>query len=342
MVGLGALNLDRLYAVPQLIQDGGVEVLRSGAQPGGSAANTVYALAKLGLRCGFVGIVGDDDAGEALLASFEEAGVDTSGIRVEPGATTGQTICITAGQGQKAIYIVPGANRLLNADEVDPSYLGDARHVHISSFVGEDAFSQQSRVVEKLPPQTKLSFALDALYTRRGLGDMERLLSRCTLLFANAEELQELTGQELPAAAHSCLGLGCETVVVTFGSGRRRGRGHKVTASLIVTRRKTKRGPEFIEHAVPAFKTHDGPVVDTTGAGDAFAAGFLFGIVHEYSLPTCGALGHTAAGFSLGGLGARAALPTRQELLARLDEAFGTFSRGRRKPGDVSDRLRAG
>jgi len=93
---------------------------------------------------------------------------------------------------------------------------------------------------------------------------------------------------------------------------------------------------------VPALTTHDGPIVDTTGAGDAFAAGFLFGIVHEYSLPMCGALGHTAAGFSLTALGARAGVPTRQELLARFDEAFGTFSRGRRKPGDILNPLRAG
>jgi ribokinase len=343
VVGLGALNLDHLYAVPQLIQDGGVEVLTSSAQPGGSAANTIYALAKLGLRCGFVGVVGDDDAGKVLLDSFKEVGVETSGIRVQPGTATGQTICITAGQGQKAIYIVPGANNLLNADEVDPSYLGDARYVHISSFVGQDAFSQQSQIVEKLPSHAKLSFALDTLYARRGLGATQRLLSRCALLFANAEELQELTGEDPPAAARTCLEFGCEAVVVTFGAGRSQKRGHKVTASLIVTRRKTGRGPEFIEHTVPAPATHDGPIADTTGAGDAFAGGFLYGLLQEtYSLPMCGALGHTAAGFSLGALGARAGLPTRQELLARFDEAFGTFSRRRRKSGGLLDPLHAG
>jgi sugar/nucleoside kinase (ribokinase family) len=112
-------------------------------------------------------------------------------------------------------------------------------------------------------------------------------------------------------------------VVVTFGEGRRQEGGHEVAASLIVTRRKTKRGPEFIEHTVPARATHEGTIADTTGAGDAFAAGFLFGIVHEYSLRMCGALGHTAAGFSLGALGARAGLPTRQELLARFQQKFG-------------------
>jgi ribokinase len=200
-----------------------VEVLSSTAQPGGSAANTVYGLAKLGLRCGFVGVVGDDDAGKALLGSFSEVSVDTTGARVKPGATTG-TICITAGQGQKALYIVPGANSLLDSHDVDLPCLSEARYVHLSSFVDEHAFSQQLRIVEKLPPQTKVSFALDAVYARRGLKDLSSLLGRCALLFANGEELRELTGQELPTAAHTCLSLGCEVVVVTFGSGRKRGR----------------------------------------------------------------------------------------------------------------------
>ena len=348
VVGFGALNLDHLHKVPRLVRDGGVEVLSSSAQPGGSAANTAYGLAKLGLRCGFVGIVGDDDAGRALLASFEEAGVDTGGIRVEPGATTGQTICITAGQGQKAIYIVPGANSLLNAHDVDTSYLGDARYVHVSSFVGDDAFSQQLQMVEKLPAQAKVSFALDALYARRGLTAMSPMLKRCTLLFANANELQELTGEELPAAAHICLGLGCEIVVVTFGAGRRErhrrtaGSTHDTSAALIVTRRKAGGGPEFIEHTVPAPATHDGSIADTTGAGDAFAAGFLFGLIQEHDLPMCGALGHTDAGFSLGSLGARAGLPTRQELLTRFEASFGPLFRRGRKAGDAPNPLRAG
>jgi ribokinase len=333
VVGIGALNLDHLYEVPQLIEDGGIEVLSSTIQPGGSAANTIYGLAKLGLRCGFVGVVGDDDAGKALMASFEEVGVDTSGIRAKPGAATGQTICVTAGQGQKAIYIIPGANGLLDSDDIDLPYVSETRYVHLSSFVGEHAFSQQTRIVEKLPPKTRVSFALDAVYARRGLKAVSGLLGRCALLLANANELRELTGQGLPAAAHTCLNMGCEVVVVTFGSGRKQaGRQtsaspQDIAASIFVARQR------IVEHTVPAVKTRDRTLVDTTGAGDAFAVGFLFGLLQgKYSLPMCGALGHTAAGFSLTALGARAGLPTGQDLLARFDEKFGPlYSKDRRR-----------
>lgn len=349
VVGFGALNLDHLYAVPELVRDGGVEVTTSTAQPGGSAANTIYGLAKLGLRCGFVGVVGEDDAGNALLESFKEVGVDTSGILVRSGVKTGQTICLTAGQGRKAIYIIPGANSLLDSHDIDLSYLSDTRHVHLSSFVGEGAFSQQLQVIERLPAQVKISLALDSLYARRGLDAMSGLLRRCVLLFANASELRQLTGQELRSAASACLNTGCQTVVTTFGSGKEEGHGpssfglHETTASLIVTRQRTGRGPETVEHSVPAVKAHDGAIVDTTGAGDAFAAGFLFGLLsRRYGLAKCGALGHTAAGFSLTALGARQGFPTQRPLLARFDDSFRPFSGRERKKDPALNSIRTG
>ncbi len=340
VVGFGALNLDRLYRVPQLIRDGGAEVLSSTAEPGGSAANTVYALAKLGLRCGFVGVVGDDDAGSAILRSFEEVGVDTGGILVKPSASTGQTICITAGEGQKAIYIIPGAKTALQSRHVDLSYLSDARYVHLSSFVGETPFSQQLQVVKGLSPQARVSLALDDVYARHGLLAMTPLLRRCAVLFANAEELRELTGQELRSAADACLDTGCEAVVATFGGGREPRQGppppdpEEAKASIIFTRRRTGRAHETVEYAVPAVRTHQGRVVDTVGAGDAFAAGFLFGLLSKRFGPAkCGALGHTTAEFSLTELGARKGLPTREELLARFDESFGPVFRRQRRSG---------
>jgi len=112
---------------------------------------------------------------------------------------------------------------------------------------------------------------------------------------------------------------------------------------MIVTSRRAGRGREALEYTVAAVTTHDGPVVDTTGAGDAFAAGFLFGrLAGGYDLPMCGALGHTAAGFSLTALGARAGLPTRRQLLTRCEEKFGEVHPTNRRRGSSDPRKSVG
>jgi sugar/nucleoside kinase (ribokinase family) len=110
---------------------------------------------------------------------------------------------------------------------------------------------------------------------------------------------------------------------------------------MIAAKRRRERG--IREYTVPAVRTHSGAIVDTVGAGDAFAAGFLFGLLQkEYSLPACGALGHTAAGFCLTELGARKGLPSKQDLLARFDDSFRSFLDRERKAKPVADAIETG
>jgi ribokinase len=344
VVGFGALNLDHVYAVPQLVVDGGVPVTASSVEAGGSAANTVYALAKLGRRCGFVGVIGDDEAGRMILDSFHQVGVDTSGIAVYPGTATGRTICITAGQRQKAIYILPGANDSLSPDSVDMSYLSDTRYVHVSSYLGESAFRCQLDIVRDLPDRVGTSLALDAVYAGHGLHALSDLLERCSVLFANGDELQQLTDRDLHSAIKACLDIGCKVVAATFGGGKPEERrvspssSEEATACVVAAR--PRHGHRILEHSIPAVRTHSGDIADTIGAGDAFAGGFLFGLLQRrHSLPACGALGHTAAGFCLTELGARKGLPTKEELLARFDESFRSLFERERKSEPVPDSI---
>lgn len=80
VVGLGALNIDYLYKVERILDDGEAVVDETKLSPGGSAANTIYGLAKLGVNTGFTGVVGDDAEGKMLLEDFQKAGVDISQI----------------------------------------------------------------------------------------------------------------------------------------------------------------------------------------------------------------------------------------------------------------------
>ena len=92
VIGLGALNMDYLYQVGRLLEDDEAVVTESISSPGGSAANTIYGLARLGLKTGFAGVVGDDADGKRMLQDFQAARVDTSQISVKAGAKTGSVL----------------------------------------------------------------------------------------------------------------------------------------------------------------------------------------------------------------------------------------------------------
>ena len=89
VVGLGALNIDHMYRVEHILDDGEAVVDEAKSFPGGSAANTIYGLAKLGVNTGYTGVVGGDAEGKILLQDFQKVGVDTSQIRVKLDAKTG-------------------------------------------------------------------------------------------------------------------------------------------------------------------------------------------------------------------------------------------------------------
>jgi ribokinase len=327
VIGLGALNVDRIYAVPQVITDGAQLIDEVAVDAGGSSANTTYALAKLGLRCGFLGAVGDDADGQIVLHSFGEVGVDTSHIVRKPGVATGSVLAFADEGGNRAMYVQPGANALFEAEDLDTAYLASARFILFSSFAGEVPLAVQRSVVEALPPTAAMALSIDALLAHGGLDALTDLVSRCAIAFANADELRELTGLGLPAAAEDLLDLGCQTVVVTFGRGTARQPWMEMEAAA------GERGeePPIVcwlasreeRWALAALPTHEGPIVDATGAGDAFAAGFLGGFLAGEPLLRCASLGHVAAGFCLASMGCRAGLPTREALLARHARHFG-------------------
>jgi ribokinase len=325
VIGLGALNVDRIYSVPQVITDGAQLIDEVVVDAGGCSANTAYALAKLGLRCGFLGAVGDDADAQIVLRSFDEVAVDTGHIMRKAGVVTGSVLAFADEEGNRAMYAEPGANALFEPKDLDAAYLANARLVLFSSFGGNIPLAVQRAAVEALPPGVAVTLSIDSLLAHGGLDALAELVSRCTIVFANADELRELTGLEFPAAAEVLLDLGCQTVVVTFGRGIAHQRWMGTEAA------EGERGEvpivcwlikEDSRWALPALPTHEGPVIDATGAGDAFAAGFSWGFLAGEPLARCASLGHVAAGFCLTSLGCRSGMPTREALLARHTHHF--------------------
>ena len=319
VVGLGALNIDHLYRVERIVDDGEAVAEEAESLPGGSAANTVYGLAMLGVKAGFAGVVGDDAEGKMLREDFERVGVDTSQIAVKRGARTGSVLCLSDGSGKRSLYVSPGANSLLAIDDLDLDYINQASVLHVSSFVDDKQLEMLLELIDRLNSSVKLSFAPGALYTMKGLKALAPILGRTYVLFINLSEIEQLTGQDFSLAVGTCLKQGCQIVAVTLGRGTSiefaEWLGKPVTATAYI-----KEGGK--EYMVPA-NVHDAvSPVDITGAGDAFAAGFLCGLLGDKGLEECGRLGDIVAQFSISKLGARQGLPTPNELSQRYQELY--------------------
>ncbi len=312
VIGLGALNIDNIYQVERILNDGEAVVNESISSPGGSAANTIYGLARLGVNTGFAGVIGDDAEGKMLVQDFERVGVDTSQIRVKRRAKTGSALCLSDKLNFRSIYVTPRANSLLTMDDIDLDYLNRAKMLHVSSFADDRQFKVLLELTDRLDSSVKVSFAPGALYAAKGLKALSPILARAYVLFINQNEMQQLTGKDFKAGAETCLKHGCEIVVVTLGKG---------------TSWKTVMATSYIRDAENEYVVEPGnknliSALDTTGAGDAFATGFLYGLLKGLDLKECGLLGDIAAQFSTTKMGARQGLPTLDELSQRYRELY--------------------
>ena len=314
VIGLGALNIDHLYKVERILDDGETVVKEAQSSPGGSAANTIYGLAKLGVNTGFTGVVGDDADGKIMVQDFQKVGVDTGQIRVKRGTKTGSVLCLSDKLGRRSLYVMPGANSLLSSEDIDLGYLSQARLLHLSSFVDEQQFEMQKRLLRDLPSSVKVSFAPGNLLTARGLSCLAPLISRTHILFLNRDEIRQLTGADFPSGAQECLSQGCQIVVVTLGKGIVAPDGRRLSYYIAT---------QQVKYEVEKQEEPGLPTAETTGAGDAFAAGFLYGFVKGKNLQKCGVLGDVVAHFCLSKPGARAGLPSTTELSRKCREYYG-------------------
>jgi ribokinase len=295
VVGFGALNLDKLFKVNKLAKAEEESFVVEYAEAcGGSAANTAVGLARLGSEVGYIGKVGCDREGDVLIQDFCKEGVNTDGVvRVQQGKS-GVVMGFVDKKGARALYVNPGVNDNINIDEVNPRYASQAQFLHLTSFVGEESFQTQKKLLDAIPDDTKVSFDPGALYARKGYVALEPIIRKTYVLMPNALELTILTGEiSYRKGADIMINKGVKIVAVKLGSD-----GCYVTD-----------GHE--QHLIEPFKVD---VIDTTGAGDAFCAGFLRGLVTGKSLFKCGRLGNFVASRCVMKMGARAGLPAAEDL----------------------------
>ena len=293
VVCLGAHILDILGRPVTAIPPGQGSVLLEEIRltAAGTAAGTAVDLAKLGARVVSMGAIGDDDLARLLVSLLDRHGVDTSHLARVPGVQTSATMLPIRPNGERPALHVPGATGHLRPGDVDSGLVASADVLHVGGpdvlgrFAGEPlaAVLAAARAGGTLVTMDLLRPGSPEVLDR-----LAPVLPLVDYFLPNSDQLLAITAAaDLDAGIKTILDAGAGAVAVTMGED----------GSRIVTGGTDARLP-----ALPV------PVVDTTGCGDAYSAGFITGICHGWGPEGAGWLGAAAAALVAQGLGSDATL----------------------------------
>ncbi len=273
---------------------------------GGAAANTAVACAKLGLKTAFAGKIGwNDTFSKRILDDFKESKVNIEFIKYSQEVGTGSAYIALGKAGDRRIYAHSGAANLLSASDMVEKELITSKILYLSSLKNIEPFIAAATIGKKRSIPVILNPGM--LIIEQGFTNIKKLLEKIDILIFSFREfktllqaeIQEFTESELKSQVEPLLSLGIRNVIITMG----------------------EKGACVINHAmvklIPAFKV--AKVVDTTGAGDAFSAGFIYYFCKEPNFSfdfilKCVTLGNLVASKCIQEVGARNGLPFERDL----------------------------
>ncbi len=241
---------------------------------GGSAANTIRGLAKLNIKTGFLGKVGSDEFGDFYYNDMKSAGVNP--ILLKGKANSGRAVVLVTPDGERTFAVFLGAAIEMLATDLTHEMFDGYSYFHIEGYLVQN----QKLILQaaKMAKNKGLKIAIDLASYNVVEGNLEFLKMLVSeyadIVFANEDESKAFTGKEPEDALHE-IGQHCEIAVVKVGKN----------GSLI------KKGKTVYKVGVI-----DATPVDTTGAGDLYAAGFFYGLEKNLSLEKCGKIGAVLSG----------------------------------------------
>jgi sugar/nucleoside kinase (ribokinase family) len=257
---------------------------------GGSAANTMCGVASFGGRAAYIGKVNDDDLGAVFGHDMLAVGVQFRAGAYDNEVPTGRCIIVVTPDAERTMNTYLGASSLLGVADVDQSAVADGRVLYMEGYLydrpeAKQAFRHAARIAHDSGRMVSLTLS-DSFCVDRHRDDFLSLVDdEVDLLFGNAAELMALYQTDTFDASIAALRKQCPLAAITTGA----------KGSIVVT------ADELIQiAAVPVRR-----VVDTTGAGDLYASGFLFGLTSGASLAESGHLGSVAAAEVISHVGPR-------------------------------------
>ena len=282
-------------AMTLIFDEAAVETLYAKMTPGqetsgGSAANTLAGIASLGGRAAYIGKVSDDQLGGVFRHDLNAGGVSYDTQPRTGGPSTGRCLINVTPDGQRSMSTFLGCSPLLNADDLDQAKIASAGIVFLEGYLFDAPEAKQAFVIASEFAHAagrKVALTLSDLFCvdRHKQSFRDLVSGHIDILFANEAEILALYDTSDFDTALAAARKDCEFVALTRSE----------LGSVLA------RGSEVV--AVPASPVDT--VVDTTGAGDLYAAGVLFGLATNRDLETCGRLGSLAASEIISHYGAR-------------------------------------
>lgn len=259
---------------------------------GGSAGNTIAGLASFGAACGYIGKVRDDQLGAVFRHDITAAGVRFTTPAATEGPATARCLILVTPDAQRTMNTFLGACVNLTPDDIDAELIASARITYLEGYLydpphAQEAFRKAASIARGAGRKVALSLS-DSFCVERHRDAFLDLMRNVDVLFANEAEITALFQTDFDGAVRA---VGGRTGLAAITRGP--------AGSVVVA------GGEVI--AVPAAPV--ARVVDTTGAGDLYAAGFLRGLTTARALADCARLGHIAAAEVIGHYGGRPETP---------------------------------
>jgi sugar/nucleoside kinase (ribokinase family) len=270
---------------------------------GGSAANSAVGFSLLGGNSSFIGRVKDDEFGKLYIKDLQSANVDFVSSSVKSGIETGRCLVYVTPDAQRSMRTYLGAASNLSPDEINENAIEDSEFVYMEGYLWDEPIAKEAckksyDLSKKFGTKSVLSLS-DSFCVEKWRSEIRELVKISDIIFGNEEEVMSLYDTSIFSDAISAANNEMNLCIIT--------RGDK--GSIIVS-------SEGIEE-VPAFNCDK--VVDTTGAGDLYAAGFLYGLKKNLRLYECAQLGSFCSSQVISLLGPR---PLSNLALLAKDEGF--------------------
>lgn len=306
VVGIGSCTVDFFAIVPRLLgPEEKINATRLEIHAGGVTANNLTQVARLGVKSGWLGLIGDDDNGRLIQKAFADDGMDLSGIEVVKGELSSLTWIPVDVAGERCIYMFPNVTGKISVHQVHTHFASNikkAKHFHTEASQLPITPVREAMQVAR-DAGVRVLFDLDvspSFFCQANLGTQEELtlgLKLVDVLKPCKAAALELTGEDdYERMARKLLTMGPKLVAITMGAN----------GCMIASKDKVVHAPAF------AVK-----VVDTTGAGDAFMGGLSYGLLRGWDPEHVGAFANACAALCCTKVGARA-MAKRDDVIALL------------------------